>query len=430
MTRARRADRKAAAVVALALAAGSLAACGGGSSSSTVTLDYYVIPTPPAYQKVAKKCAQQSDGAYRIRIHKLPADADGQREQLVRRLAAADSTMDIMGMDITWTAEMAEAGWIAPWPKDMAKKVTDGTLDSAVDTATWKGTVYGAPYVTNLQLLWYRSDLVDKPPKTWDEMIDMAEKLAKEGKPHYIEIQGAQYEGATVWFNSLVHSAGGSILNKDGTKPSLGKPALKALKVMHRLATSPAADPSLPNQMEDQNRLAMEGGRAAFELNWPYVWPSMQSNDPVVNGVHIADHFKWALYPSVTPGEKVHTTTGGVNFTISAFSKHKRLAFQAAACMRDRDNQLLTAIKGGVAPTLVDLYEHPTKKFKKKFPFYQDIYSGLKSAVNRPKTPAYQSLSIVISHLVSPPGNIDPPATLQTMTSRISDTLHSQGLIP
>ncbi|CAM5721857.1 Multiple sugar transport system substrate-binding protein OS=Streptomyces albaduncus OX=68172 GN=FHS32_002350 PE=4 SV=1 [Streptomyces griseoloalbus] len=43
--------------------------------------------------------------------------------------------------------------------------------------------------------------------------------------------------------------------------------------------TSPApraADPSLPNQMEDQNRLAMELGVAAFEINYPFVYPSMQ----------------------------------------------------------------------------------------------------------------------------------------------------------
>ena len=43
-------------------------------------------------------------------------------------------------------------------------------------------------------------------------MIDDAEQLAKHGKPHYIEEQGAQYEGLTVWFNSMVNSAGGQII--------------------------------------------------------------------------------------------------------------------------------------------------------------------------------------------------------------------------
>ena len=68
------------------------------------------------------------------------------------------------------------------------------------------------PYNSNTQLLWYRDDLVKTPPTTWDQMIADAEQLAKEGKPHLIEIQGAQYEGVTVWFNTMVASAGGSIL--------------------------------------------------------------------------------------------------------------------------------------------------------------------------------------------------------------------------
>ena len=58
------------------------------------------------------------------------------------------------------------------------------------------------------------------PPKTWAEMINDAEKLAKQGKPHYIEIQGAQYEGGTVWFNTMLASAGGSVLTPDGDQAS------------------------------------------------------------------------------------------------------------------------------------------------------------------------------------------------------------------
>src|ERR1019366_4164425 len=97
--------------------------------------------------------------------------------------------------------------------------------------------------------------------------------LAKEGKPHYIEIQGAQYEGATVWFNTMVNSAGGTIRNPAPPKGPLGAPAVTALSIMKQLASPPAADPSLSVQEENQNRLAMEGGTAAFELNYPFVYP-------------------------------------------------------------------------------------------------------------------------------------------------------------
>jgi multiple sugar transport system substrate-binding protein len=74
--------------------------------------------------------------------------------------------------------------------------VEQGTLGTMIETATWNGKLYSAPFNTNTQLLWYRKDLVPNPPKTWADMLAEAKKLADAGKPHLVEIQGAQYEGS------------------------------------------------------------------------------------------------------------------------------------------------------------------------------------------------------------------------------------------
>jgi multiple sugar transport system substrate-binding protein len=279
------------------------------------------------------------------------------------------------------------------------------------------------PYNSNTQLLWYRDDLVKTPPKTWDEMIADAEQLAKQGKPHLIEIQGAQYEGVTVWFNTLISSAGGSILTPDGSKAALGPPAVTALGIMKKLATSVAADPSLPVQMEDQNRLAMESGKAAFELNYPFVYPSMKAGNP-----ELFKHFKWALYPGVKAGEPARVTIGGINLAVSKYSPNPDLAFQAALCLRDRANQLAAAVEGGLPPTLESLYHDPA--MASAYPFHADILTALQTASVRPKTPAYQTVSIVISHHVSPPASIDPVATEKALVPEINDALASKGVIP
>ncbi len=395
------------------------------------TIDYYAPPdVSGAYQQVAAECSARAAGRYRIVYHPLPAAADAQRRQLVRRLAARDEAMDVLGLDITWPAEFAEAGWIRPWPAELTRQVKRGTLTSAFESGIWEGALVAAPFVTNVQLLWYRSDLVPEPPDTWAEMIRMAEALASEGKPHYVEVQGAQYEGVVVWFNTLVESASGSILTENSGAPSLGEPARRALRIMKRFATSAAADPSLSNQMEDQTRLAMERGRAAFELNWPYVWPSMQANRPVVDGVDLAEVFAWAPYPAVDPGRPARVTTGGLSLAVSTYSPHPEMAFDAALCMRSHESQHIAAIRGGFSPTLEEFYLDPSEEFARKFPFYQTIYAQLKRAANRPKTPAYQSVSIVISHLISPPEEIEPGETLVKMEEQIADALASRGLVP
>jgi multiple sugar transport system substrate-binding protein len=412
-------------LAAAALASTALAACGtSNASTGPVTLNYYSFPdNSGAVQQAVTTCTQQSHGRYVISYNKLPNAADGQRQQLVRRLAASDSSMDILGLDVTWEPEFAEAGWILPWTGANKQKAEAGTLKAPLQTATWNGKLVAVPYNSNTELLWYRSDLVPHPPTTWTQMINDAIKLKQEGKPHLIEIQGAQYEGVVVWFNSLLASAGGSVLTADAQHPKLGAPAIVALKIMKRLATSPAADPSLPVQMEDQNRLAMEAGNAAFELNYPFVYPSMKADQP-----KLFKSFKWALYPRVIANQPAHVTIGGIDLAISKFSPHPALAFQAALCLRDSANQLIAATKGGLPPTLASLYNNP--KLFPDYPFHADILKELQSASVRPKTPVYQNLSIVMSHLVSPPAAINPVSTEQSMVSQFNNALQSKGLIP
>jgi multiple sugar transport system substrate-binding protein len=408
-----------------ALAASGLAACGtANAGTGPVTLSFYLYPdNSGATQDAIKNCDAQSHGKYVISYQELPQASDGQRQQLVRRLAAHDNTIDIMGLDVTWEAEFAQAGWAVPWTGANKAKAEDGTLAPALDTALWKGKLYAVPDNSNTQLLWYRSDLVKKPPTTWAQMISDAEQLAKEGKPHYIEIQGAQYEGATVWFNTMVQSAGGTILNPDATKVTLGAPAVKAMTIMHDLATSSAADPSLDVQEENQNRLAMEDGTAAFELNYPFVYPAMKLDNP-----KLFKSFKWALYPEVNPGTPAKVTIGGTDLAISSYSQHKALAFQAALCLRDSQNQIIGANVGGVPPTITSLYNNP--KLFADYPFHADILQALQHASVRPKTPVYQVVSIDISHLIAPAVGISPKGTEQTMVTELGNALQSKGLVP
>lgn len=424
------------AVGAAAIMAGTLlSACGSGSSGGVPVLNLYAYPQQHRAD-IVKRCNQQAHGKYRIDLNLLPRTADQQREQLVRRLAAGDSGMDILGVDVTWTAELAKAGWIRPWTGANRQQVENGTLPAPLSTATINGQLYGAPNNTNVQLLWYRSDLMPKPPSTYQGLIDEATRLKKAGKPHYVEVTGAQYEGLVVWFNSVLAAAGGSILNKAGTEVSLGKPAVTALSTMHKFANSAAADPSLSNTQEDPARLAVEGGTAVAEINWPYVYASMAADKP-----KMLKNFKWAPIPGITGTGKA--TIGGENLAVSKYSNHPDLAFTAALCLRNAGNQKYGAILDGVPPTIESVYHdtaplNPKKKTDAKtnpsmvtaYPMRQAILDELRTAVSRPVTATYQNVSTVTSTLLSPPESIQPESTERALRSQISDALQSKGVMP
>jgi multiple sugar transport system substrate-binding protein len=411
----------------VALAASLLAACGGTSSQSaggTPTLNWYIFNEPSgSYVAAAKNCSAASGGEYTIQIQQLPTGADDQREQLVRRSAAQDSSLDILGLDVVWEAEFSEAGWIVPFTGERRRQVEQDAVKAALDTATWKDQLVAAPFNSNTQLLWYRKDLVPNPPTTWAEMISQAEALARQGKPHHIEIQGASYEGYTVWVNAMVLSAGGQILSDDGQRVVLGPPAARGVSLIGQLARSPAADPSLSVTMEDQARLAFETGDAAFEINYPFVYPSAQENAP-----DLAKQMGWVEYPRVDAGRPSRPPVGGIDLAVSAYSRFKQQAFDAIMCLRNRDNQLRNAVKGGLPPTLASLYKD-TRLIDGGYPFAAEILNSLQRGGVRPKTPAYQSVSIAISTTLHPPSTAGP-GKLNQLRGQLQDAIESKGLIP
>jgi multiple sugar transport system substrate-binding protein len=413
-------------VSGLVLALSILAGCGSDEGGGSKTLTWFIFNEPSGSpQAAAEKCAKESNGAYDIEFQFLPADADGQREQLVRRLGAEDSSIDLMGMDVIWTGEFANAGWIEPLPQDVAAKVTKDVFPSVVKTAEFEGKLYAAPLWSNTELLWYRTDRVKKAPKTWDQMIAEGERLGPD--EGLIQVQGNKYEGLVVWFNQMVESAGGHILSGPEEVDLPKGPTERALEVMGKLSTSSAADPALTTAEEDPNRLAFESGTSAFMINYPFVYPSAEENAPDVFKV-----MKAAKYPQVDPGIPSAPPLGGINLGVSAFSENKDLAYQAIECLIEPENQIATASAGGLPPVREDLFD--TKDIEKVYPgFSQIIRKSIADAAPRPsESPAYQDISLAIQDAIHPTTDIDPndpSSTYDDLRSNLEDAVNREGLL-
>jgi multiple sugar transport system substrate-binding protein len=105
-----------------------------------VTLNWYVFPEPSgSFQAAATECSNNSHGAYNIKINFLSTSSDQQRVSLVRRLAANDPSIDILAMDVDWTAEFATAKWVRPVPAQFAAQIKSVDLAGRVQIARWKG---------------------------------------------------------------------------------------------------------------------------------------------------------------------------------------------------------------------------------------------------------------------------------------------------
>ncbi|MEV1144748.1 ABC transporter substrate-binding protein [Micromonospora sp. NPDC049799] len=421
-TRRRMRVRALAAAATLTLVAPMAACASGDGDGGTPTINLY-YPPEQNLQKVVDDCNAQAQGRYKIAYRVLPRQADEQRVQMVRRLAAQDTGMDVLGLDVTWTQEFASADWILEWTGENKAEAEAGTLEGPLDTARYEDKLYAAPKNTNVQLLWYRKDLVQEPPTTWDEMIKTAQDLKQQGKPYQVLTMGAQYEGLVVLYNTLAESAGGRILSEDGEQAVMDEGTVRALEQLKAFATSGVASPSFSNATEDPVRLEFQSGAGAFQVNWPFVYPALQEANP-----DLAKQVGWARVPGIDEGTPSKVTIGGVNMAVSAYSKHPEESFEAAKCIRNEKNQKFSAINDGVPPTIEKVYDDP--EMAEAYPMKETILEELREPAVRPLTPAYQSISTVMSAILSPPSGIDPQSTADELRSAIADALVSKGVLP
>jgi multiple sugar transport system substrate-binding protein len=463
-----RARRLGAVALAVMTTATVLSAC--GSRGGGLVISFYTPADDSAtFAAIAKRCTEQLGGRFTIEQIGLPKSADDQRLQLARRLTGNDRTLDVMALDVVVTAEFADAGWALSLSEDPAGRAeADATTDALpgpLATATWRHKLYAAPITTNTQLLWYRADLIDKPPTTWDGMVADATRLHAGGKPSWIAVEAKQYEGLVVWFNTLLTSAGGQVLSEDGKTvtmtdtPQHRAATVKALQIMKSVATAPGADPSITQTDEGTARLALEQGKAALEVNWPFVLPSMLENavkggvpflplnrrsdlagsinnvgrfsptDQQFSAAYEAAKsvFGFAPYPRVW-SSPAKVTIGGLNLAVAKTTRHKAQAFEAVRCLRSLQNQKYLSIEGGLPTVRTSLYSDP--QFQAKYPQYSIIREQLTNAAVRPRTPVYQAVSTRISATLEPITRIDPEKTADELTVQVRKAIDGKGLLP
>jgi multiple sugar transport system substrate-binding protein len=432
--RERRTSRRGVAgAAALLVAAGTLAACGsdGGGAS---TLTWYINPDSGGQAEIAARCTEAAGGAYTIETAQLPRESSQQREQLIRRLAAEDSSIDLISLDPPYIPEFAEAGFLAPVPEDVAQRVTEGVVQSAIDGSTWNDELVAVPFWANTQLLWYKKSVaeaagldLENEPVTWEQLVEAARS-----EDTTIAAQGIRAEALTVWLNALVESAGGSIIEETADDPEdivLGlesDAAAAAAEVMTMV--SEVGGPAFTTAGEDANVTDFEEGDAAFMVNWPFVWGrALSAVEAGTLDASVPEDYGWAQYPRVNEDDESRPPYGGINLVVGAYSQNVDAAYEAAECIVSEENQAYYFTTNGNPASKISVYDDP--EVLEIFPQAPVIRESLESAAPRPQTVYYSEVSGALQREYHPAPSIEPGTTGEQATALISAVLSGEELL-
>jgi trehalose/maltose transport system substrate-binding protein len=240
----------------------------------------------------------------------------------------------------------------------------------------------------------------DGPPKTWDQLEEMAMKI-QEGEqkdnPDFWGFvwQGNAYEGLTCDALEWVYShGGGSIVEPDGTISINNENAVKALE---RAAAwiGKISPPGITGFAEEDSRRTWQAGNAAFMRNWPYAYALGMGDDSAVKGL-----FDVVPLPGDKEGQSA-ATLGGWQLAVSKYSKHPDVAADVALTLAGVAEQKRRAIKGTLNPTIMSLYKDAD--VLEATPFFGSLYDVFINAVARPSTataPKYNEVSTLFFNAV------------------------------
>ena len=331
----------------------------------------------------------------KVTLKEQSDQADQQHDDLVQHFQAQSTDYDAVIVDVIWTAEFAAKGWLQELSGNYAV-TTEGMLPATVDSGTYNGKLYTAPFVTDGSILYYRSDLVKTPPATWDELV-AACSIAKDNGMECYAGQFAKYEGLVCNFAEFVNTNGGTIVGPDGKTPTLDTPEAKAgLQQMVDGFKNGVFDKNSITYQEEQSRQAFESGKLLFLRNWPYVY-SLASSDQESK---VIGKFAVAPIPGMTAEKSGASTLGGHNIAISAFSQHKATAADFIRFLQSPETEKTMLEKASNAPALASLYDDAA--LQKDFPYLPALKGSLSAAVPRPVSPFYPAISQAIQDNVYP----------------------------
>ncbi|HAL61519.1 MAG TPA: ABC transporter substrate-binding protein [Chloroflexi bacterium] len=355
-----------------------LAACAPAPTPAAPT------PPPPPEEKVtvnwaviagfytdwAEEVTREFEEETGIDVNIVNIDFAQLYEKEVLEMVGKTGAYDVITIESGWKGEWASAGYLLPLDdyiaaSDPAEIQFEDIAPALIEIAnTWEGKVYGLPYYTYTQGMFYRCDLFEDEgekaafeaeygyplavPTTWEQHADIAEFFTrKAGDTLKGEVLDHDFYGVGLMAGRFPHIQdeiagilwgwGGDFINDDGTPGVDDEIGIKATKfyVEELLPHAPpGALTSAYDEVVAQMRQGLIAMTASFYLDQ---WPNIVNTEKEIPGARMC--------AAAAPGG--HGYIGAFSLGIAADSKHPDEAWEFVKFLSSPEAQRKFALGGG-----------------------------------------------------------------------------------
>lgn len=344
--------------------------------------------------------------------------------------AGTASAPDVVMVDTIWLGEYVEADLIRDiTDKALAWSEWDDIVDSFKDSSKWNGKIFGIWLNTDVRVLTYNKKLFreagldpDKPPTTWDELMEIAKAISDPPKVYGYAFPAMKEEDTAHRFYAFLHSAGGEILSADMKEARFNSAAgVEALQFMVDLVESEAASLNLGGTYSDIDR-GLFLDRYAMSIMTKPIGLARDIIPNLTDEQYLKD-YGVANIPRHPNGEFA-TQSGGYLLAIPKRSAHPELAWELISLATGAKAQFDYTVARGYVPTRYSLMERAAD-YVEEDPSFDVILNQLPYAYFRPSIPEYTEISNALQDAIQLAllGRMTPKQALDQAAARVNDIL-------
>jgi multiple sugar transport system substrate-binding protein len=287
----------------------------------------------PLYERIGEFEEREGIG---VEVVVAPTHPD-LNERIEEEFGSGRASYDLISTHTKYAP--SQRRWLTPLDEDLEDAELENFTPRTLELARIDDLLYGVPRNLDVKLLYWRTDLMEVPPGSWDGLRDEATRLRSDDL--YGFVFPGKESGLFGHFFELHAMAGGRMFEEVGPpvphmNDEAGLWALTLLKDLYDLAAPEAT----PDWHYDEVAACFREGRAAMSTDWPggfYTYVDPEQSE-------VTDRFDVALYPEGRAGRFVYSSSH--TFAIPDTVRDRLAALELLRFLTSRESQAFEARLG------------------------------------------------------------------------------------
>ena len=373
------------------LASTLLAACSGGAkkaeeSTATETKMEETTKEQEGAGKTLKLLVPGYDGGYLkkeldngiagfekenegVKVEIVSVGWDELNSKIVSLYQAGDAP-DIMLTGSRTLTQLADLGVAADLDAYITDDFKEKRVESVLNTGKVNGKQYGIPMAFSSRALYYRSDLIDKAPTTWDELFNTAKEVKAKNSDIYGFAIPTDITSGTDELLNFVYQNNGALVNDKGEYTFNTEANVGTLEYLKKFNDEGLVPDVVSTARADQAKLFANGNLAMF-VSGPWEKETLDA---------ATDKAPYKVAPLPEGAKKAETLVTD-SYVISSISKNPELAWKFVEFMGQIEYQRPVSEAFGWFPILKE--EFNDERFKTEF--MQAFAASIEYGISEPQ---------------------------------------------